>query len=361
MRTNTGDKNGEDGRSYGMTKPNATNSILIASACALLAACASPGPQSGPPSGSAPAKVAKAAKPERAPAPAQVFEAKEACPGHPLSPDHEIAICTRAIESRALPPADLAVAYYYRATAWADKKVPDKAIADYTLAVQADPDLGVAYYNRAIAQGQRGNYDAAIADYTESIRVDPEFSAAFNNRAMAFAAQGLAERAIPDFNDAIRLNPDLARAWFGRGLSQFNTGRFDVAANDLAEATRLGMKSPYVAMWRRLAEGRSGEPAAVEHLQAATAEVDPAKWPVPLIQMLAGQMNAEALYKAADSPVAATKSGQLCEVHFYLGQYLLLGGDRAQGTALLQSAERECPHNYTEYQAIVAELNRLKR
>jgi lipoprotein NlpI len=325
-----------------MNPSNATTRLLVAAASALLAACATAGGGKGP-------------------TPAQVFEAKEACPGHPLSPDHEIAICTRAIESRALPPSDLAVAYYYRATAWADKKMTDKSIADYTLAVQADPDLGVAYYNRALAQGQRGNYDAAIADYSESIRVDPEFSAAFNNRAQAFAAQGLAERAIPDFDEAIRLEPELARAWFGRGLAHFNAGHFDVAANDLAEAARLGMKTPYIAMWRRLAEGHSGEAAAVEHLKGATESVDPAKWPAPLIQMLAGQLDAEGLYRAADSPVAATKSGQLCEAHFYLGEYLLVGGDQPQGAALLRNAERECPHNYTEYQAIVAELNRLKR
>jgi lipoprotein NlpI len=329
-----------------MTKLDAMNCLLVAAACTLLAACAAPGPRS--------AGVPKA------PAPAQVFEAKEACPGHPLSPDHEIAICTRAIESRALPPGDLAVAYYYRATAWADKKMPDKAIADYTRAVGADPDLGVAYYNRAIAHGQRGHYDAAIADYTESIRVDPEFSAAFNNRAMAFAAQGNAERAIPDFNEAIRLNPDLARAWFGRALAYFNVGHFDVASNDLAEAARLGMKSPYLAMWRRLAEGRSGEQAAVEHLQAATESVDPGKWPAPLIQMLAGQIDAPALYKAAESPNAATRAGQLCEAHFYFAEYLLVGHEQAQATALLTSAERECPHDYTEYQAIVAELSRLR-
>jgi lipoprotein NlpI len=323
-----------------MPHSNATYRLLIAGACALLLACT-------------------AAEAARAPTPAQVFEAKEACPGHPLSPDHEIAICTRAIESRALAPADLAVAYYYRATAWADKKMIDKAIADYTLAVKADPDLGVAWYNRALAQGQRGNYDAAISDYTESIRVDPEFSAAFNNRAQAFAAQGQAGRAIPDFDEAIRLEPELARAWFGRALANFNVGRFDVAANDLAEAARLGMKTPYIAMWRRLAEGRSGEPAAVEHLQAATEAVDVAKWPAPLIQLLAGQINAEALYKAADHPNAATKSGQLCEAHFYVAEYLLVAGDLPQATSLLKSAERECPHNYTEYQAIVAELSRL--
>jgi lipoprotein NlpI len=303
---------------------------------------------------------ALAASPSK-PAAARSFENKAPCPGHPRNADDQIAICTRAIDSGALPPEDLASAYYFRGTAWSDKKDLDRAIADYTEAVKTNPELGVAFYNRALAHSSQGDLDAAIADYTEAINIYPNFGVGFNNRALAFAAQGNPERAVLDFNEAIRIDPNAARGFFGRGLSQYNVGRFDNAADDLAEALRLGMKSPYAAMWQRLAEGRAGREAlAIAHLQAATAGLDATKWPAPLVELLLGRSSPEALYQAAGSANAATQGGQLCEAHFYVAQYALVGKDVAQATPLLLAAEHDCPHDYTEYQAARAELSRLQ-
>jgi lipoprotein NlpI len=319
--------------------------LLAALAC--LALCAAPGP------GASAASSAKSGA-------ARTYENTSKCPGHPRDADDQIAICTRAIESGALSPEDLASAYYFRGTAWSDKKKLDLAIADYTEAVKTNPELGVAFYNRALARTAQGELDAAIADYTEAINLYPNFGVGFNNRALVFAAQGDAERAVLDFNEAIRIDPNAARGFFGRALSQYNVGRFENAADDLAEALRLGMKSPYVALWHRLAEGRAGrEAVATAHLQIATAELDASKWPAPLVDLLMGRSSAEALYKAAESPDAAIQAGRLCEAHFYVAQLALVGNDVAQATPLLLGAERECPHDYTEYQATRAELQRL--
>ena len=48
----------------------------------------------------------------------------------------------------------------------------DKAIADYTKAIEIDPNYGLAFYNRANALGEKGDLDRAIADYGEAIWID---------------------------------------------------------------------------------------------------------------------------------------------------------------------------------------------
>jgi len=50
----------------------------------------------------------------------------------------------------------------------------DRAIAEYTQAIQLDPKWAVAFYNRGVAHTYKGQFDLAIADNTESIRLDPQ-------------------------------------------------------------------------------------------------------------------------------------------------------------------------------------------
>ena len=67
------------------------------------------------------------------------------------------------------------------------KKEYDKAIADFDVAIQAQPDWAVAYYNRGYAWSCKGDCEKSIADYNEAMRIEPGHSGADNDLAWILA------------------------------------------------------------------------------------------------------------------------------------------------------------------------------
>ena len=53
----------------------------------------------------------------------------------------------------------------------------DKAIADFSKAIEIDPKSAIAYNNRGWAYEGKKDYDRAIADYSKAIEIDPKYDA----------------------------------------------------------------------------------------------------------------------------------------------------------------------------------------
>jgi tetratricopeptide (TPR) repeat protein len=66
-----------------------------------------------------------------------------------------------------------------------------------------------SYIDRGNAYVVKGEYDRAIADYTEAIELDPDYTA-YYNRGTTYLKKGELDRAISDYTNAIRLNLDHA-------------------------------------------------------------------------------------------------------------------------------------------------------
>ena len=62
----------------------------------------------------------------------------------------------------------------------------EKAIADYTKAIELRPDYASAYYNRGKVFLGLKNYEKAIADYTKAIELRPDDASAYDNRGKVF-------------------------------------------------------------------------------------------------------------------------------------------------------------------------------
>src|SRR5687767_15739822 len=73
------------------------------------------------------------------------------CGGVTGNAELAIKVCTRLIEFAGLDRLDLAKAYYTRGAEWASQGNHDRAISDFSMAVELDPKLGGAYYNRALS------------------------------------------------------------------------------------------------------------------------------------------------------------------------------------------------------------------
>jgi tetratricopeptide (TPR) repeat protein len=75
----------------------------------------------------------------------------------------------------------------------------DRAIADFTKAIELDPEGASAYNHRGIAYTSKLDFDSALADFDKAIQFDPLLNNAHYNRGLAFAGKGDEARARADF------------------------------------------------------------------------------------------------------------------------------------------------------------------
>ena len=134
------------------------------------------------------------------------------------------------------------LAYINRGLAYANLKQYDKAIADYSQAIKLDPKDPGAYNNRGLAYSNIKQYDKAIADYNQAILLDPKYSGAYNNRGNIYLELKQYDKAIADYNQAILLDPKLTQAYNGRGVVYYNLKQYDKAIVDYSQAINLDPK-----------------------------------------------------------------------------------------------------------------------
>jgi tetratricopeptide (TPR) repeat protein len=133
--------------------------------------------------------------------------------------------------------------YFYRACAYSDKGQPDKALSDWTAAIQLNSKSATTYYNRGNDHARIGNTDKAIADYTNAIQINPKYASTHVNRSVQYGDNRNYKLAIRDATMALQLNPKHANAYHNRGACYAETGDFDKAIADLSEAIRLDPRS----------------------------------------------------------------------------------------------------------------------
>lgn len=141
----------------------------------------------------------------------------------------DIGVCTKLLESKALPPKEHIMAL---------------AVRGY-------------YYDK------KGEYDKAIADFNEGIRMNAEEPALYLQRAGVYSDKSDFGNAIPDFNTAIKMSKSpriLIAAYCGRGTAELKKGDATAARNDLQEAKNVtrGGKADCVA---QLEQGLGQPPA----------------------------------------------------------------------------------------------------
>jgi tetratricopeptide (TPR) repeat protein len=160
--------------------------------------------------------------------------------------DKAIADYSKAIE---LDPK-FAAAWYNRGAAYVGLRQYDKAIADYSKAIELDPNGAVYWNNRGLAHHELHQYDKATADWSKAIELDPKLAAAWYNRGAAYGGLRQYDKAIADYSRAIELDPKNAGFWDNRGAVYAEMRQWQKAASDLAKATQL-QKNNVPAWYRR--------------------------------------------------------------------------------------------------------------
>jgi tetratricopeptide (TPR) repeat protein len=154
--------------------------------------------------------------------------------------ERAIADYSKALE---LDPQS-AIAHNNRGVARAVAGEPREAIADYDCAVAIDPENACVYRNRGDACRELGDFERAIADYTRAAGLDPACAEVYCGRAAAYHGRNELALARADYDSAIELDPGNAAAHLGRGRIYAKWGDFDRA---ITSFTRAIEASPQLA------------------------------------------------------------------------------------------------------------------
>ncbi|MBZ0288311.1 MAG: tetratricopeptide repeat protein [Anaerolineae bacterium] len=101
---------------------------------------------------------------------------------------------------------DYVPAYMIRGAAYVRRQEYDRAIQDYTRAIQLQPDLLGAYNNRGIVYAAILDYDRAERDFDQVLELDPQSILGLNNRAVLHAVRGDYDSAISLLQKAIDIS-----------------------------------------------------------------------------------------------------------------------------------------------------------
>jgi len=136
-----------------------------------------------------------------------------------------VAIWITRVQSQTNAPANSPTSpefYLTRGEESSDARQYDRAIADYTVAIELKPDYAEAYNDRGFAYYLKGDFPQAISNYTRAIELRPNYPKAFNSRGVAYMQGGYGvAKSIPDFDRAIELKPDFRYAYINRANARF--------------------------------------------------------------------------------------------------------------------------------------------
>ena len=127
-----------------------------------------------------------------------------------------IADYTTALEGRTEPHTE-AKTHQNRGLMYARNGDDSNALADFSRAIQIDPKLASAYINRASVYSRQGSDAQAIADLEQALAQNPGDGEIYKVRGSIYAHRGESQHAIEDFSRAIEFDPKDAEAWRGRG------------------------------------------------------------------------------------------------------------------------------------------------
>lgn len=152
-------------------------------------------------------------------------------------PEKALADYSKAVEKDPLYTRG----YYLQGDIYYDLASYDQAVVSYTRAIELDNDNDVYYADRGEAYYKLSKHDLAIADYSKAIEINPKNAQYFGNRARSYLVLGQYDQAISDYNLALALKPwnnyDL---YFGRGKACQAMKQYFKAADDFTMAINGG-------------------------------------------------------------------------------------------------------------------------
>jgi tetratricopeptide (TPR) repeat protein len=129
-----------------------------------------------------------------------------------------------------------------------------------------------AYMERGNAYQNLNQTDKALSDWSRAIELDANFAAAFTARATYYRVSGDPAKALPDLNRSVELAPSVD-GYFQRGQVYFALGQFNQAIEDYDRAILQRREAPYVYLARSMARRAAGDEAGYVQDQRTAAQL----------------------------------------------------------------------------------------
>jgi tetratricopeptide (TPR) repeat protein len=154
-----------------------------------------------------------------------------------------------ADESRRLNQ-QLSASYFHRGESYCRQAQWDRAVADYTRAIQLQPGSARAYLGRSRAHEAKGDFELALADFAEAVALDPANPTVGDPAGAARQLRAAYERATAELD---RFRNDFRRAV--TDLDGATRPGSPVAAETVADRAPAGDILPYPSQPAPAAEG----------------------------------------------------------------------------------------------------------
>jgi lipoprotein NlpI len=195
------------------------------------------------------------------------------------------------------------------------------------------------YRMRGITLSQLNRGERAVEDFSRAVEADLINPQYYEDRAIGYIKLRRFAEANQDLDMALGLDNRRPAAHREKGRIAFYQGQFDQAARHFSQAMRndRDMGVAYGAIWLHLAlrrgklEGMSALP-----MLAQAFPVD--QWPAPVMRMLVDSATPEAVLAAAQAPDPESYLKLQCEAQFYVGEHYLIAGDRPRARAAFEAA-----------------------
>jgi len=222
-------------------------------------------------------------------------------------------------------------------------------------------DLAEAYRFRGITYSQLNDDERAVRDFTSAIELEQVTTQYYEDRAIGYLRLREFAKANTDLDMALGLDTKYPAAHREKGRLAAYQGEYAQAARSFALAMENdhGMGAVYGAIWLHVAATRAGLEGSSPLPQIAAA-LPPTHWPAPVIQMLLGASAPEEAIAAADNPDPDTYLEQKCEAYFYAGQYYLTQHDTERARAAFDAAVATGVAEFLEYDWARRELELMK-
>jgi tetratricopeptide (TPR) repeat protein len=233
-----------------------------------------------------------------------------------------------------------------------------QALADYDAALRLEPHSTVTLLNRGQVHGLLVQHTAALADFSAALLIDPRNALALYHRGRAHAELGDSDAALADFSAALAIDPTLPWAHHHRGEAYAARGDWERAIADYSQALRLNALSALSYLRRADAYRLSGDPLRAVADYTEALRLDPFNAQAYLNRGAALRVRGRYDEAVGDFSRALQLDPDNAELFHQRGLLLRLQGEHAQALEDFATAIRLDPHNAEYYfqRAQVAEV-----
>ncbi len=142
------------------------------------------------------------------------------------------------------------ITYYNLGFYYAENNQTEKAIKNYSRAIELAPHFTQALNNRSAIYMITGQYQKAKPDIQKFIKIHPDADPSkYLNLGQIYREEGDYEKALEHYRIAVDMNPEMFNAWYNIAYILITTGKHQEALNPVNQALELkpGNSQTYLA------------------------------------------------------------------------------------------------------------------